>query len=144
MNFFTVGEEGMIFAFDHFYTTTFEQGSNLEMPGLKLVNTYIKDVNDITRYSFEKGETIKLNVSQWLNLADVDLDSLNHGTPISKNHPFIENPGLAYNRLSGVEILIKVDYHNIKYFSGYDSPTCEINIQPNSGWSSKGSLLNYI
>lgn len=142
--FFTIGAEGMILAFDHFYTTTFEQGSNLGDAGLKLVNTYVKDVDDITRYSFEKGETIKLNVSQWLHLADVDLDSLNHGTPISKNNIYIENPGLAYNRLSGVEILIKVDYHNIKYFSGYDSPTCEINIQPNSGWSSKGSLLNYI
>jgi len=143
-DFFTVGAEGMILAFDHFYTTTFEQGSNLGDAGLKLVNTYIKDVNDITRYSFKKGETIKLNVSQWLHLASINLDSLNYGTPTSKNHPFIDNPGLAYNRLSGVEILIKVDYHNIKYFSGYDSPTCEINIQPNSGWSSKGSLLNYI
>lgn len=142
--FFTIGSEGMILAFDHFYTTTFEQGSNLGDAGLKLVETYIKDVNDDTRYSFKKGETIKLNVSQWLDLAHVNLDSINYGTPTSKNHPYIENPGLAYNRLSGVEILIKVDYHNIKYFSGYDSPTCEINIQPNSGWSSKGSLLNYI
>ena len=37
----------MIFAFDHFYTTTFEQGSNLGDTGLKLVNTYVKDVKMI-------------------------------------------------------------------------------------------------
>ena len=79
----------ILFAFDHFYTTTFEQGSNLGDAGLKLVNTYIKDVNDITRYSFEKGETIKLNVSQWLNLADVDLDSLNHGTLYQRTTPLL-------------------------------------------------------
>ena len=143
-DFFTVGSEGMILAFDHFYTTTFEQGSNLGEDGLKLVDTYIKDINNNPIYFFKKGETIKLNVSQWLHLANVDLDKLNFGTPISKTHIYIDKPNLAYNRLSGVEILIKVEYHNIKYFSGYDSPTCEINIQPNSGWSSKGSLLNYI
>jgi len=41
--FFTIGVEGMILAFDHFYTTTFEQGSNLGNGGLKLIDTYIKD-----------------------------------------------------------------------------------------------------
>ena len=53
-------------------------------------------------------------------------------------------PDLPYNRLSGFEIIIKVDYHNIEYFSGYDEPTCEISIQPNSGWASKGSQIHYL
>jgi len=142
--FFTIGVEGMILAFDHFYTTTFEQGSNLGNGGLKLIDTYIKDVNGKTVAFFEKGDTIKINVSDWLQYSEIALDSLNEGTPISKIHPNILEPDLAYNRLSGIEIIIKVNYHNIKYFSGYDQPTCEINIQPNSGWSSKGSLINYI
>ena len=40
--FFTIGVEGMLLAFDHFYTTTFQQGSNLGNSGLKLVDTKIK------------------------------------------------------------------------------------------------------
>lgn len=143
-DFFTIGVEGMYLVFDHFYTTTFEQGSNLGNSGLTLVDTYIKDVNDTTIKKFPKGKTIKLYVKDWLRYAGVNLDELNYGTPISVPHPYVPNPGLPYNRLSGVEIIIKVNYHNIKYFSGYGTPTCEITIQPNSGWSSKGSLINYL
>ena len=142
--FFTIGVEGMLLAFDHFYTTTFQQGSNLGNSGLKLVDTVIKDVDGNHVETFNKGETIKLYVEEWLNYAKVSLDEINEGTPVSVNHPYVENPIMAYNRLSGIEIIIKVSYHNIKYFSGYDTPTCEINIQPNSGWSSKGSLINYV
>ena len=74
----------------------------------------------------------------------ISLDDLNYGTPVSQNHSLIPNPGLPYNRMSGIEIIIKVNYHNIEYYSGYDEPTCEISIQPNSGCSSKGSQINYI
>ena len=33
----------MLLAFDHFYTTTFDRGSNVGNTGLKLIDTYIKD-----------------------------------------------------------------------------------------------------
>ena len=143
-DFFTIGTEGMLLAFDHFYTTTFEQGSNLGNEGLKLIDTYIKDTDGKVVKFIPSGETVKLYVADWLQYSHVSLDDLNLGTPISVPHPYIKELGLPYNRLSGVEIIIKVNYHNIKYFSGYNSPTCEINVQPNSGWSSKGSLINYI
>ena len=61
------------------------------------------------RIKQEKGETIKINVSDWLQYSEISLDSLNEGTPISKIHPNILEPGLAYNRLSGIEIIIKVN-----------------------------------
>jgi hypothetical protein len=134
----------MLLAFDHFYTTTFEQGSNLGNSGLKLIDTYIKDIDGNIKYVFPQGETIKLYVKDWLDLAGTSLDSLNTGTPVSQNHPKVPYPNLPYNRMSGIEIIIKVNYHNIEYFSGYDSPTCEINIQPNTGWASKGSQINYL
>lgn len=143
-DYFTIGSEGMLLAFDHFYTTTFEQGSNLGNSGLKLIDTYIKDIDGNIKYVFPQGETIKLYVKDWLDLAGTSLDSLNTGTPVSQNHPKVPYPNLPYNRMSGIEIIIKVNYHNIEYFSGYDSPTCEINIQPNTGWASKGSQINYL
>ena len=143
-DFFTVGSEGMLLAFDHFYTTTFDRGSNVGNTGLKLIDTYIKDSEGNIVRHFGQGETIKLKVQEWLDYAHIDLDDYNYGTPVSLPHPWVPEPNLPFNRMSGVEIIIEVDYHNIKYFSGYDSPTCEIKIQPNSGWASKGSQIHYL
>ena len=143
-DFFTVGSEGMLLAFDHLYTTTFDKGSNVGNTGLKLIDTYIKDVDGNIVRHFNKGETVKLYVEDWLKYADISLDDYNVGTPVSLNHPLVPEPNLPFHRMSGVEIIIQVNYHNIKYFSGYSNPTCEINIQPNSGWASKGSFIHYI
>lgn len=143
-DFFTVGSEGMLLAFDHFYTTTFDRGSNVGNTGLKLIDTYIKDSQGNIVRHFGRGDTIKLYVQEWLDYAHVNLDDYNEGTPVSMPHPWVPNPSLPFNRMSGVEIIIEVDYHNIEYFSGYDSPTCEIKIQPNSGWASKGSQIHYL
>ena len=140
--FFTIGSEGMILAFDHFYATTFEEGSNLITEN-KEIDTYIKNKEGKNLKYFNKGETIKLNLLEWLQLSDIDLDSYNEGTPISYPHPLIENPSLPYNRLSGVEIIIKVNYYNMKSLSGYETSTCEIQLLPNSGWASKGSTVTY-
>ena len=140
--FFTIGSEVMILAFDHFYATTFEEGSNLITEN-KEIDTYIKNKEGKNLKYFNKGETIKLNLLEWLQLSDIDLDSYNEGTPISYPHPLIENPSLPYNRLSGVEIIIKVNYYNMKSLSGYETSTCEIQLLPNSGWASKGSTVTY-
>ena len=84
---------------------------------------------------FAQGETVKLYVEDWLKYAHISLDDYNVGTPVSLSHPLVPKPDLPFHRMSGVEIIIQVNYHNIKYFSGYSNPTCEINIQPNSGWA---------
>ena len=139
-DYFTVGSEGMKFAFDHFYTTTFEEGSNLFEESGNNIDTYIKDKEGNELWHFEKGQTISFNVSQWLQLAGVDLDTFNEGTPSSNPHEDVLNPEHAYKRLSGIEIIIKVNYFN---YAGYDDSTCEINLIPNEGWSSKGSQIYY-
>ena len=139
-DYFTVGAEVMKFDFDHFYTTTFEEGSNLYEEGNSNIDTFIKDKNGKELWHFKKGETISFNVSQWLKLAGVDLDTFNIGTPPSHPHPLVLNPEHAYKRVSGIEIIIKVNYYN---YAGYDDSTCEINLIPNDGWSSKGSQIYY-
>ena len=141
--FFTIGSEGMLLAFDHFYSTTFEEGSNLGVENIP-IDTYIKDEDDNILKHFNAGETIKLSLDEWLKLSNVDLDSYNEGTPISYPHPLIENPSLPFKRLSGIEIIIKVNYYNMKSISGYETSTCEIKLYPNSGWASKGSMVTYL
>ncbi len=143
-DYFTIGSEGMLLAFDHFYTTTFQRGSNVGNTGSKLIDTYVKNSEGKIIKHFGKGETIKLYVQDWLDYANIELDNYNYGTPISLEHPLVPFPNLPFNRMSGIEIIIQVNYHNIKYFSGYDKPTCEINIQANSGWASKGSQIHYM
>tara|TARA_Y200000002_G_C22663113_1_gene656737 strand:+ start:109 stop:1374 length:1266 start_codon:yes stop_codon:yes gene_type:complete len=142
-DYFTIGSEGMILAFDHFYATSFEEGSNL-ITEKKGIETIIKDKKGNILQKFGEGETIKLNLSQWLKYSNIDLDSYNEGTPVSYPHPLIENPSLPFNRLSGVEIIIKVNYYNMKSLSGYEKATCEIQLSPNAGWASKGSTVTYI
>ena len=142
-DYFTVGSEGMILAFDHFYATSFEEGSNL-ITKEKGIETYIKNKDGKTLQKFAAGETIKLNLSTWLEFSNINLDEYNEGTPFSYPHPLIKNPSLPYNRLSGVEIIIKVNYYNMKSLSGYETATCEIQLSPNAGWASKGSTVTYI
>ena len=66
----------MLLAFDHFYTTTFEQGSNQGNSGIKLIDTYIKDEEEILN-TILKGRDYKLYVEEWL--AKIT-DDLNFGT----------------------------------------------------------------
>ncbi len=141
--FFTIGSEGMILAFDHFYSTTFEEGSNLGVDNLP-IETVIKNQKGKTLKKFKAGETIKLHLSEWLEISNVDLDTFNEGTPESYPHPLIPNATLPYKRLSGIEIIIKVNYYNMKSISGYEESTCEIVLYPNSGWASKGSMVTYL
>ena len=143
-DYFTVGTEGMLLGFDHFYTTTFEEGGNLPNIIKNGIDTYIKDDNGNVLDYFPAGNTIKMNVSRWLQLTNVSLDQYNDGTQPSLEHYNVPHSNRALFRLSGLEIIIKVNFHNIKSISGYTTTTSEINLQSNSGWSSKGSSVNYI
>ena len=46
--------------------------------------------------------------------------------------------------MSGLEIILKVNYYNIKDYSDFDEPVCIIDVVTNKGWASKGSKINYI
>ena len=143
-DYFTIGAEGMNLGFDHFYTTSFEEGSNLRTLIGQGIDTYIKDEEGNQLAYFESGRTIMMNVSQWLNLTGVSLDDFNEGTNPSLSHPFVPEPTQALFRLSGLEIIIKVSFHNMRSVSGYETTTSEITLQANEGWSSKGSKVTYI
>ena len=142
-DYFTVGVEGMNFAFDHFYITSFEKGSNLGDEIKTGIDTYIKDIDGNEMAFFPKGDTITMNISEWLRIANINLEGKNEGTGDSKNHSYIENIDNAFNRLSGVEILVNVNFHNMESISGYTKSTCEIILQGNPGWASKGSSVSY-
>ena len=142
-DYFTVGSEGMLLGFDHFYTTSFEEGSNLPTLLKRGIDTYIKDESGNVLDYFPAGDTIIMNVSRWLELTNVNLDQFNDGTQPSLEHPLVPHRNSALFRLSGLEIIIKVNFHNMKSISGYTTTTSEINLQANSGWSSKGSLVTY-
>lgn len=143
-DYFTVGTEGMLLGFDHFYTTTFEEGSNLPSIVKSGIDTFIKDERGNELAFFPAGNTIMMNVSKWLELTDISLDSYNDGTQPSLSHPYVPHNNPALFRLSGLEIIIKVNFHNMKSISGYETTTSEINLQANSGWSSKGSKVTYM
>ncbi len=143
-DYFTIGSEGMNLGFDHFYTTSFEEGSNLGNV-LKLgIDTYIKDENGGELAHFRAGQTIMMNVSEWLRLTGVSLEDLNSGTNPSLEHPYVPERTRALFRLSGLEIIINVNFHNMMSIAGYTTTTSEINLQANEGWSSKGSLVTYM
>ena len=79
-----------------------------------------------------------MNVSKWLELTDISLDKYNDGTQPTLEHYLVPHDNPALFRLSGLEVIIKVNFHNMKSISGYETTTSEINLQSNSGWSSKG------
>ncbi len=143
-DYFTVGTEGMLLGFDHFYTTSFEEGSNLPTIIKEGIDTYVKDEQGNQLAFFPAGNTIIMNVSKWLELTDISLDKYNDGTQPTLEHYLVPHDNPALFRLSGLEVIIKVNFHNMKSISGYETTTSEINLQSNSGWSSKGSKVTYM
>tara|TARA_B100000767_G_scaffold57479_1_gene53192 strand:+ start:193 stop:1515 length:1323 start_codon:yes stop_codon:yes gene_type:complete len=143
-DYFTVGSEGMLLGFDHFYITSFEEGSNLPTILKKGIDTNIKDKNGDNIAYFPAGKTIMMNVSNWLNLSNVSLDEYNRGTNPSLSHKYVPLENKALFRLSGLEIIIKINFYNMKSLSGYTTTTSDITLQANTGWSSKGSDVTYL
>ena len=142
-NFFTTGIEGMVLAFDHFYTTSFINGGNIGSNG-KQIKTRIKDYNDNEKYIFYPGETIKMNISEWLKLAGTSLDDYNTGTIISAVDDRVVNINYPFNRITGIDIIFKINYYNLKSIINTESEECIIQVTHNYGWASKGSFLTYI
>lgn len=141
-NFFTTGIEGMVMAFDHFFTTSFNNGGNI---GNNVrVKTRIRDAEDeYDAYVFNPGETISMNISEWLNLAGVNLEDFNFGSQKSVTDPRVtfEYPR---NRITGIDLILKINYYNMRSFTGTEDEECVIHVLYNTGWASKGSHLNYI
>ena len=50
-----------------------------------------------------------MNVSKWLELTDISLDIFNDGTQPSLEHPLVPHTDPALFRLSGLEVIIKVN-----------------------------------
>ena len=144
-NFFTNGVEGMILAFNHLYATTFETGSNIGSGKITSIRTIIRNAKSHqVFYDFSAGQTIKLTIEDWLQIAGVSLENYNIGAVKSQageNITHIESP---IYRLSGIEIILKNEYSNIEHESTYEDPVCIINVQANIGWASKGSHLEYL
>ncbi len=144
-NYFTVGSEGMKLAFNHLYTTSFGSGGNIGIGDVVLIKTYVRRINnDKNYYIFETGQTINLNVSDWLKVAGIKFEDFNSGTKLSEiGHGIRDQLSVRY-RISGVEVIIKVKYYNIHYISGEDETICIIEVSPNYGWASKGSHITYL
>lgn len=141
-NFFTTGVEGMILAFDHFFSTSFTEGGNVAR---RKIRTHLRDCgNNYDKYVFQPGETIKLSIKQWMDLACIDLENSNTGTIESLPDPLVKNIDYPKFRLTGIDLLVKISYYNMKSISGYDSEECLIHLMVNEGWSSKGSSITYL
>lgn len=144
-NYFTTGVEGMNLAFNHLYTTTFSSGGNIGIGDVVLIKTYIRRINNNKNYYvFEKGQNINLKLEDWLIIAGIQLDDFNSGTKISEIGYGIREPLSVKYRISGVEIIIKVNYYNIYHLTDEDETICIIEVSPNYGWASKGSHLTYL
>ena len=143
-NFFTNGVEYMILTFNHIYSTSFETGGNIADASVKPIKTIIKNNKGEQVKEFKKNENIYLTIKDWLYYADVDLEGYNINTKISENGTNIIDINHVKNRASGLEIILKVNYYNIKYLTKKDETVCIINVKANYGWASKGSKNNYI
>ena len=87
----------MLLGFDHFYTTSFEEGGNLPSIIKEGIDTYVKDETGNELAFFNRGNTIMMNVSKWLELTGVSLDSYNDGTQPSLSHYSVPHNNPALN-----------------------------------------------
>ena len=66
-NFLATGIEDSIFAFNHYYDSSVESGP-------KPITYITKPGSDENLYTFEEGSSIRLKMSEWLDIAGIDLD----------------------------------------------------------------------
>ena len=146
-NLLAPGIEDSYFAFNHYFDSIVQSGSK--------PITYVRaEGSDKNLYIFEKGEAIRLKISEWLNIAGIELDK-----------PFNEQTGgwditgfegvgedsqkYPYVRTSGLRLNIAVKYHNYhldKDFHvsiGNDDVYAVITVSPKIGWFSKGDEILY-
>ena len=143
-NYFTNGVEYMKLSFNHIYSTTFEEGGNIADASVTPIKTIILNSDGKEVKEFGKNENILLSVKEWMEYANVDLEGYNLNTKVTEKGDRVYDINPIKNRASGLEIILKVNYYNIKYLTERDETVCVISVKPNYGWASKGSKNNYI
>jgi hypothetical protein len=147
-NFLAVGIEDSIFAFNHYFDSSIDSGP-------KPITHIRKEGSDENLYTFEEGESVRLKISEWLDIAGVELDKrLDEQSPEFANDIAGFNGAgddidkYPYLRTSGVRLNIKVKYHNYNLHKdnikiGSKDTYAIINVEPKIGWFSKGDEIYY-
>ena len=147
-NFLAVGIEDSIFAFNHYFDSSIDSGP-------KPITYIRKEGSDENLYTFEQGESVRLKISEWLDIAGVELDKrLDEQSPEFANDITGFNGAgddidkYPYLRTSGVRLNIKVKYHNYNLHKdnikiGSKDTYAIINVEPKIGWFSKGDEIYY-
>ena len=147
-NFLAVGIEESIFAFNHYFDSSIDSGP-------KPVTYIRKEGSEENLYTFDQGESVRLKISEWLDIAGVELDKrLDEQSPEFANDITGFNGAgddidkYPYLRTSGVRLNIKVKYHNYNLHKdnikiGSKDTYAIINVEPKIGWFSKGDEIYY-
>ena len=147
-NFLAVGIEDSIFAFNHYFDSSIDSGP-------KPITYIRKEGSDENLYTFDQGESVRLKISEWLDIAGVELDKrLDEQSPEFANDIAGFNGAgddidkYPYLRTSGVRLNIKVKYHNYNLHKdnikiGSKDTYAIINVEPKIGWFSKGDEIYY-
>ncbi|QOR60312.1 hypothetical protein [Bathycoccus sp. RCC716 virus 1] len=147
-NFLAVGIEDSIFAFNHYFDSSIDSGP-------KPITYIRKEGSNENLYTFEEGESVRLKISEWLDIAGVELDKrLDEQSPEFANDIAGFNGAgddidkYPYLRTSGVRLNIKVKYHNYNLHKdnikiGSKDTYAIINVEPKIGWFSKGDEIYY-
>ena len=147
-NFLAVGIEDSIFAFNHYFDSSIDSGP-------KPVTYIRKEGSEENLYTFDEGESVRLKISEWLDIAGVELDKrLDEQSPEFANDITGFNGAgddidkYPYLRTSGVRLNIKVKYHNYNLHKdnikiGSKDTYAIINVEPKIGWFSKGDEIYY-
>src|SRR6056300_2000129 len=147
-NFLAPGIEESYFAFNHYFDSRLQSGSK--------PMTYIRrEGSDDNLYTFERGAAIRLKLSEWLNIAGIDLDKpfneqnvdglditgFNGAGEDAEKYPYVRTSGLRLN--------IAVKYHNfhldrdIHTQIGDSDVYAVVTVSPKIGWFSKGDEILY-
>ena len=147
-NFLAVGIEDSIFAFNHYFDSSIDSGP-------KPITYIRKEGSEENLYTFEQGESVRLKMSEWLDIANVKLDQrLDEQSSefandiVGFNGAGNDTDKYPYVRTSGVRLNIKVKYHNYNLHSdrikiGNQDTYAIINVEPKIGWFSKGDEIYY-
>ena len=147
-NFLAVGIEDSIFAFNHYFDSSIDSGP-------KPITYIRKEGSEENLYTFDQGESVRLKMSEWLDIAGVELDKrLDEQSPEFANDITGFNGAgddidkYPYLRTSGVRLNIKVKYHNYNLHKdnikiGNQDTYAIINVEPKIGWFSKGDEIYY-
>ena len=135
-----------LMVFDYKYITTFEKGGNYEDDTSISVETRIYNYKGEYYKTFPKNKNIQFKIKDWLELTGTNLSDENHAVDRSKINDVVKEARYPIKRLTGLDIIIKIECTNLKKDTkeNYGTTLCEVNPIINEGWASKGSKINYI